>query len=261
MRRFLITTAVIIFGSTPVFSQGVPVHDSANFLKHIEEIQQMLKDYDNQLEQLETLKKQLQNGLAQLTNLEGILGSVTGLNEIAELYNSAEDIVARSEKLTDVSGFVDAIALGDPQAILDAMVNMDDAEKARVAERVENALGSAGLSTEHLGALSGSDSPAAPGIANTAAANAAAMVASDIAYEEARASLARIDGLVEAIGQQNTLKESMDLNTRMTGEIAYMMGQMWRLNAASGLANGQSGVNLAAEMERQRAFFNFGGGE
>lgn len=42
----------------------------------------------------------------------------------------------------------------------------------------------------------------------------------------------RIDGLVDEIANQDTLKESIDLNTRMAAETNYMLGQMWRLNAA-----------------------------
>ena len=57
-----------------------------------------------------------------------------------------------------------------------------------------------------------------------------------------------------------TLKESIDLNTRMVAETNYMLGSMWRLNAAQGLASGQTGVNWAAEQAKERAFFTFGGG-
>ena len=65
--------------------------------------------------------------------------------------------------------------------------------------------------------------------------------------------------VLAAIGGQATLKESVDLNTRMAAETNFMLGQMWRLNAAAGLASGQTGVNWAAEQARQRTFFDFGG--
>jgi type IV secretion system protein VirB5 len=65
---------------------------------------------------------------------------------------------------------------------------------------------------------------------------------------------------VDAIGAQETLKESVDLNTRMAAETNFMLGQMWRLNAAAGLAGAQSGLDLAAEQARTRAFFDYGTG-
>ena len=37
----------------------------------------------------------------------------------------------------------------------------------------------------------------------------------------------------------------------MAAETNYMLGQMWRLNAASGLAAGQAGVNWAAEQAKE----------
>ena len=55
------------------------------------------------------------------------------------------------------------------------------------------------------------------------------------------------------------MKESIDLNTRMAAETNYMFGQMWRLNAAQGLASGQNGINWAAEQAKERAFFDFSG--
>ena len=82
-----------------------------------------------------------------------------------------------------------------------------------------------------------------------------------LSYEEAAQSLERIDGLVAEIGKQEELKDSVDLNTRMAAETNYMLGQMWRLNAASGLAAGQSGVNWAAEQAKEKSFFDYSGAE
>jgi len=38
-----------------------------------------------------------------------------------------------------------------------------------------------------------------------------------------------------------------------------MLGQMWRLNAATGLATGQTGVNWAAEQAKEKSFFDYSG--
>ena len=75
----------------------------------------------------------------------------------------------------------------------------------------------------------------------------------------ARARPERIDGLVGQIANQETMKESIDLNTRMAAETNFMLGQMWRLNAAAGLAQGQTGVNWAAEQAKERSFFDYSG--
>mgnify|MGYP003519906513 FL=1 len=91
----------------------MPVIDGTNLAKNIEQLQAALRDAENQIAQIEELKKQVETGISQLTNLEGILGSISGLNDIASLYNSVQDLRSRAAKITDLSGFQDAIAIGD----------------------------------------------------------------------------------------------------------------------------------------------------
>ena len=115
------------------------------------------------------------------------------------------------------------------------------------------------LTSETLAGLSSSTNPQDKGIAATAAASATAMGMAQLSYEEAAQSLERIDGLVAEICNQEELKDSVDLNTRMAAETNYMLGQMWRLNAATGLASGQTGVNWAAEQAKEKSFFDYSG--
>lgn len=242
------------------FAQGVPVIDGTNLAKNVEQLQAALRDAENQLSQIEELKKQVETALSQLTNLQGILGSISGLNEIASLYNSAEDLRSRAAKITDLSGFTHALSIGDfgslTSSLLDSNVTMGN---KMAAQYLQDTLSGAGLTSEKLAALSSSQNPQDNVIADTAAANATSMAMAQMSYEEAAASLQRIDGLVAEIAHQDTLKKSVDLNTRMAAETNFMLGQMWRLNAAAGLAAGQSGVNWAAEQAKEKSFFDFSG--
>ena len=238
----------------------MPVIDGTNLAKNIEQLQAALRDAENQIAQIEELKKQVENGIAQLTNLEGILGSISGLNDIANLYNSVQDLRSRAAKITDLSGFQDAIAIGDFDSLLDSLLDGNVTMGDKMAgEYMRDTLESAGLTSETLAGLSSSDNPQDKRIADTAAASATAMGMAQLSYEEAAQSLERIDGLVEEIGRQTELKDSIDLNTRMAAETNYMLGQMWRLNAAAGLAAGQTGVNWAAEQAKEKSFFDYSG--
>ena len=260
----LALTAIFCLGLTglPIFAQGVPVIDGTNLAKNIEQLQTALRDAENQIAQIEELKKQVENGIAQLTNLEGILGSISGLNEIAGLYNSVEDLRSRAAKITDLSGFQEAIAIGDFDSLLDSLLDGNVTMGDKMAgEYMRDTLESAGLTSEVLAGLSSSENPQDKRIADTAAASATAMGMAQLSYEEAAQSLERIDGLVEEIGNQTELKDSIDLNTRMAAETNYMLGQMWRLNAAAGLAVGQTGVNWAAEQAKEKSFFDYSGAE
>lgn len=241
-------------------AQGVPVIDGTNLAKNIEQLQAALRDAENQIAQIEELKKQVENGISQLTNLEGILGSISGLNDIASLYNSVQDLRSRAAKITDLSGFQDAIAIGDFDSLLDSLLDGNVTMGDKMAgDYMRDTLEGAGLTSEVLAGLSSSENPQDKRIADTAAASATAMGMAQLSYEESAQSLERIDGLVEEIGNQTELKDSIDLNTRMAAETNYMLGQMWRLNAAAGLAAGQTGVNWAAEQAKEKSFFDYSG--
>lgn len=257
-----VTVLYLCLGTSSALAQGVPVVDGTNLAKNIEQLQAALRDAENQIAQIEQLKKQVETGLEQLTSLEGILGAISGLNEIASLYNSAQDLRSRAAKITDLAGFQNALAIGDfaglRNSLLDGNVTMGD---RMATEYMRDTLEGAGLSTETLAGLSASSNPQDKRIAETAASSATAMGMAQLSYEEAAQSLERIDGLVAEIARQETLKDSIDLNTRMAAETNFMLGQMWRLNAASGLAAGQSGVNWAAEQAREKSFFDYSGAE
>ena len=241
-------------------AQGVPVIDGTNLAKNVEQLQAALRDAENQIAQIEELKRQVELQIEQLTNLENILGSITGLNEVASLYNSVEDIRSRAAKITDLSGFRNALSIGDFDGLLDNLLDGDvTMGERRAADAMRETLASAGFTQARLQGLSSSDNAADGLIAETAAANATAIAAAQLSYEEAAQSLERIDGLVGQIANQSTMKESIDLNTRMAAETNFMLGQMWRLNAAQGLASGQNGINWAAEQAKERAFFDFSG--
>lgn len=244
------------FGS----AQGVPVIDGSNLAQNIEQITQAIADAERQLQQIEEMRAQIE----KLTDIENLLdavrGSLSGLNDIADLYNSATDIRDRAAKITDLSGFANSLSIGDFSGLLDSMLDGDVTMGDRHAQEVvQENLEAAGFTAERLQAMSSSPNSSDAQIAQTAAINATANAAAQISYEEAGKSLERTEGLVEAIGDQETIKESMDLNTRMVAETNYMLGQMWQLNAATGLATGQNGINLAAEQAKERKFFSFNG--
>ena len=191
--------------ASPLLAQGVPVIDGTNLAKNIEQLQAALRDAENQIAQIEELKKQVETGLEQLTNLEGILGSISGLNEIASLYNSVEDLRSRAAKITDLSGFQDALTIGDFDGLLDSLLDGDVTMGDKMAaEYMRDTLEGAGLTSETLAGLSSSENPQDKLIATTAATSATAMGVAQLSYEEAAQSLARIDGLVDEIANQDT---------------------------------------------------------
>ncbi|NDW02482.1 type IV secretion system protein [Salipiger sp. PrR002] len=264
LRRFAFcvgtASAAAISLAAPGLAQGVPVIDGSNLAKNVEQLQQALQDAENQIEQIQQLKKQIELQMEQITSLEFIGDSLTGFNDIATLYNSAEDLRDRAAKITDLSGFADDLAMGDFDALLDNLLDGDvTMGEKHAAEQMRETLASAGLTSDRLSQLSSSENPQDKVIARTAGTSATAIAAAQLSYEEAESSLERVNGLVDEIANQETLKESVDLNTRMAAETNFMLGQMWRLSAAAGLAQGQTGVNWAAEQAKERSFFDYSG--
>lgn len=255
-----IASATTLVLTAPGLAQGVPVIDGSNLAKNVEQLQQALQDAENQIEQIQQLKRQIELQMEQITSLEFIGDSLTGFNDIATLYNSAEDLRDRAAKITDLSGFADDLAMGDFDALLDNLLDGDvTMGEKHAAEQMRETLASAGLTSDRLSQLSSSENPQDKIIAQTAGTSATAIAAAQLSYEEAESSLERVNGLVGEITNQETLKESVDLNTRMAAETNFMLGQMWRLNAAAGLAQGQTGVNWAAEQAKERSFFDYSG--
>ncbi|MGB0913164.1 MAG: type IV secretion system protein, partial [Phaeobacter italicus] len=131
MRADTRIAAIIVAGTLmaahppPAFAQGVPVIDGSNLAQNIEQLQAALRDAENQLQQIEELRTQIE----RLTDIQGllddVLGSITGLNEIAALYNDVEDLRARAQKITDLSGFMDSLSLGDFDSLLDDLLDGD----------------------------------------------------------------------------------------------------------------------------------------
>lgn len=251
---------LLTFSSFQVFAQGIPTFDTAQFTQWIIAIQNQVKDAKKQFQQIQELKKQTEQQIKQLTNLEGILGSLSGVNEIGQLLNSAKDIASRAEKIGDFSGMINAIRVGDIKNISALFQNQDTMGSKWNAHKVDESLKSMGLSTKILSKLSSSDNPTANGIATQAATSVMTVAAADIAYQESIDSIERVDTLRAKIGTYDTMKEAVDLNTRMTAEVGYIMGQMWRVNAAQSMSTGQNGLGIAADMAREQKLFDFSGG-
>jgi type IV secretion system protein VirB5 len=81
--------------------------------------------------------------------------------------------------------------------------------------------------------------------------------AAQTSYAEAGQSLERVDRLVGLIGDMEELKDSVDLNTRVTAELAIALVAMWQLEAVQTVGAGQVGVIDAATVAEEQRFLDF----
>ena len=67
----------------------------------------------------------------------------------------------------------------------------------------------------------------------------------------------RVDRLVGLIEDMDELKESVDLNTRVTAELAIALVAMWQLEAIQTVGDGTGGVIDAATIAEEQRFMEF----
>ena len=237
--------ALSLLTSVPANAGGVPVIDTSSIAQAIATLQQLQKTYGVESKQLSTGLKQLDEAITaanrlqtQIDQLERQFESLTGNRDMGALLNGSASRDARriASKIGDIhatlQGEEGALAPDHPLAgrltqmrtrfaIPDAATVFDE---ARVPEKV-----------------------AAHDFASET--TATAIVLSEDSFDRANVSINRVETLLGAIDTDTPdLKASVDLNTRMLGELAFMLADAQRVDAAVGQMVGA----LANESLRDR---------
>ena len=205
-------------------SQGVPTFDAASVAQAIAQLEQMRQDYANQLEQLK---------------------SMTGDKAIAGILNSAPEIAAResADSLSSImSGAMTGAAIPGNTSTLTARI---DELKTRFDLR-------------DINAFLTSDKPQDRALATQAGAGLAAVATAEDTYARANTSMGRVNQLIGQIDSNADLKASVDYNTRMLGEIAVLLNESLRLQAAATNATGTGALQAARDLAAQRTFMRAG---
>lgn len=244
--------AVFLAGTAlPVSAQGVPTIDSANLLRQIQILEQLAKDAGIQAEQLGQLTEQirlLEDHLARLEEIEALLSDPT---EVLSLALGIDlDGLLEGEFDAEMLGTILRGARGDWSGITgDAAPDFEAA--------INRALTGSGTSQERITAMAESDDPAAQRNATATTSNAATSAAAEVAYEEAGQSVQRVGVLIGEIENLDTLKQSVDHNTRVTAELAVAMAALWQLESVQTMNVGLNGVLDAATLADIEQFVDF----
>ena len=212
-------------------AQGVPVIDAGSIAQAISQLKQMQQDYANQLEQLTSLQEQLK--------------SMTGNKAISGILNGALDVAARSsaDSLSSImTGAMTGSAIPGNSAALTTRI--DDLKTTFALPDIDTFLSST--------------TPQDRALATQAGAGLTAMATAEDTYGRANASMGRVNQLIEGIDGNTDLKASVDYNTRMLGEIAVLLNESLRLQAASANTAGSSALQDARDRAAQRVFMRAG---
>jgi len=205
----------------PAAAQGVPVVDTQNIAQNIQQLRQMIEDEILQNEQLTQLREQLGLLTDQLAELQRTYEALTRLAELPEII--------RTEMEDELNGLLDQ-EFGDILATIEA------------------------IKTGDFSGLSGSG---ASEIETQMDRVLADLGFDENSYEDAGQSLERVDRLVGLIDDMDELKESIDLNTRVTAELAIALVAMWQLEAIQTVGDGTGGVIDAATIAEEQRFMDF----
>lgn len=239
--------------TAPVAAQGVPTVDTQNIAQEIQQLRQMLTDEVLQNEQITQLLAQLDTLREQYAQLQETYAALTGLMDLPEII--------RTEMEDELNGLLDQ-EFGDILATRDAIMSGDWSSLAgsgsgEIRTQMERVLSEAGFDEDTLSEMASSGTPGVERTAQAATTGAVTSAAAQNSYSDAGQSLERVDRLVGMIGDMEELKDSVDLNTRVTAELAIAMVAMWQLEAVQTVGAGQMGVIDAATIAEEQRFMDF----
>jgi type IV secretion system protein VirB5 len=242
-----------VLTTSSVAAQGVPTVDTQNIAQEIQQLRQMLTDEVLQNEQITQLLAHLDTLRDQYAQLQETYAALTGLMELPD--------VIRTTMEEELNGLLDQ-EFGDILATIEAIKQGDWSLLAgngsgEIRTQMERVLAEAGFDEDTLSEMARSGHPAAERTAQQATTGAVMSAAAQNSYTEAGQSLGRIDRLVGLIGDMEELKDSVDLNTRVTAELAIALVAMWQLEAVQTVGAGQVGVIDAATVAEEQRFLDF----
>ncbi|MEP3921111.1 type IV secretion system protein [Ascidiaceihabitans sp.] len=237
----------------PAYAQGVPVVDTQNIAQNIQQLRQMIEDELLQNEQLLQLREQLTTLTDQLAQLQETYAALTRLAELPEII--------ATEMEDELNGLLDQ-EFGDIQATIAAIRTGDfsglsGSGASEIETQMDRVLADLGFDEDTLSEMASSGNAGAERIATQATTGALVSAAAQNSYDDAGQSLERVDRLVGLIDDMDELKESVDLNTRVTAELAIALVAMWQLEAVQTVGDGTGGVIDAATIAEEQNFMEF----
>lgn len=234
-------------------AQGVPVVDTQNIAQNIQQLRQMIEDEILQNEQLTQLREQLTTLTDQLAELQRTYEALTRLAELPEIIQTQMEEELNGlldQEFGDIQATIRAIRTGD-------FSGLSGSGAGEIETQMDRVLADLGFDDDTLSEMARSGNPGAERVATQATTGALVSAAAQNSYDDAGQSLERVERLVGLIDDMDELKESVDLNTRVTAELAIALVAMWQLEAVQTVGDGTGGVIDAATIAEEQRFMEF----
>lgn len=232
MKRHFICLFIALSGTpfSVAHSQGMAVHDSANYIQMIRQVNTMAEDYQSQLKQLEQAVKQAD--------------AITGTRHMGNIANGSQEQQLR-QYLPNT---------------WNETINILDSKSIPLGSFETQSLSSAHYS--NYDPLKGEkftpsdpESLVAKASDRVTGTTYAAMSASEQAFNNVSLRMKTYDTLLEELNQSQDLKASVDLQARIAAENGIIMNELMRLNAIQ-ILQSSSQDNEVLMQQRRASNFN-----
>ncbi|NRA86753.1 MAG: conjugal transfer protein TraF [Rhizobiales bacterium] len=248
-------TRIILLGlliALPVFKAQaqVPVTDAASIFRQIEQIAKMAEDLGIQNEHLTALTEQinvLKDHYQKLVELEQKLNNPSEL--IGFVMGGELDGILNTTFKDSIMDTINKGNSGDWSGITSGTSGFKDA--------INTAFKSGGTNQTEINEMANSDNAEAQALSQKATTGATTSAAAEVSYKQAGQSIERVEILNAKIPEMDSLKKSLDLNSRILAELGISMAAMWQLEAVQTVNDGLGGVTDAATIARERKFMDF----
>lgn len=209
---------------------GVPVIDTTAIAQFVQQLQQAQQAYTTQLEELFNLEQQL-NAMIGSRAISGVLNDVTEIEKRASAasLDAIEAAALTGSAMTDLAEMNDAIS---------------DIRSKFDLDGINDVL----TSSEPIDAA----------ITEQATAGVAAIATAEDTYVRANDAMDRITTLINGIDGNADLKASVDYNTRVMAELAVLLSENLRIQAAQANVAGTNALAQARDNAAARMFNQVG---
>ena len=253
----LLTTVAFCMALTggSASAQGVPTFD----ISSIVQLQQMVAEAKLQLNeaimQNFKLDQQTIQMIEQIKMMEQQYNALVDDFDKAKLLLEGDWLDDLIPEIPDLNASVDAAMRGEWNAVgTDGYIG-----GTRTSDIVDEIFASAGVTTAQMTELANSEDPETARVGVQGNTGAMMGVAAEASQEAATESLERITELTGNIPDTDGMKAAIDLNTRMTAELAMSMANIWQLEAAQTIGLGQAGVMSAATLADEQTYLDLSG--
>ena len=206
LKKYLLISLLIFSLNVPAFASGIPVYDASTFTQMVTQLNQMSKDYQKQLDQLEQAVKQA--------------NAITGTRDMGSLANGAAQSDLRRYLPNTWEETMHMMSAGG----LGTTATGTQGIYSNLLSAYKPLSGSSLMASDPSGTMS----KAFDRRSNT---TYAAMATAEQSYNSVEGHIGTYEDMLGELNNTTDLKASVDLQSRISAENGLLMSDLLRMSA------------------------------